>query len=128
MNTKLFLLSGIAGTITTYLLGWLFYGILFTDVYPQEVEKSMLFIFLGCLFYAFTFALIFTRWTQVNTFVTGAKAGFFIGLLWALSMSFFMYANMLELDSNFAILVAIDAISAAIMGGVIAFVIGELKL
>ncbi|AOR29159.1 hypothetical protein FORMB_21310 [Formosa sp. Hel1_33_131] len=31
------------------------------------------------------------------------------------------------LDSNFAIMIAIDAVSAAIMGGVIALVIGKTK-
>jgi hypothetical protein len=127
MNTKSFLLSGIAGTIVCFLLGWLFYGTLFTDVYPQNDEECMLFIFLGCLFYAFTFALVFNRWAQISTFSSGVKAGFLIGLLWSLSMNFFMYATKESIDSNFLILIAIDAVSAAIMGGVIAVVIGKTK-
>ena len=127
MNTKSFLLSGIAGTIVCFLLGWLFYGILFPDVYPQNDEECMLFIFLGCLFYAFTFALIFNRWAQISTFSSGIKAGFLLGLLWSLSMSFFMYASKESIDSNFLILIAIDAVSAAIMGGIIALVIGKTK-
>lgn len=125
MNSKSFFLSGVAGTIVSFLLGFVFYGLLFTDIYPQE--QSMLFIFLGCLFYAFTFALIFSRWAHISTFTSGAKAGFFIGLLWSLSMNFFMYASNSGIDSNFALLVAIDAVSAAIMGGVIALVIGKTK-
>lgn len=127
MNTKSFLLSGIAGTIVCFLLGWLFYGTLFTDVYPQNDQECMLFIFLGCLFYAFTFALVFNRWAQISTFSSGVKAGFLIGLLWSLSMNFFMYATKESIDSNFLILIAIDAVSAAIMGGVIAVVIGKTK-
>jgi hypothetical protein len=127
MNTKSFLMSGIAGTFVCFLLGWLFYGILFPDVYPQNDEECMLFIFLGCLFYAFTFALIFNRWAQISTFSSGIKAGFLLGLLWSLSMSFFMYASKESIDSNFLILIAIDAVSAAIMGGVIALVIGKTK-
>ncbi len=127
MNTKSFLLSGIAGTIVYFLLGWLFYGILFTDIYPQNSEKCILFISLGCLFYAFTFALIFNRWAQISTFATGAKAGFFIGLLLALSMAFFMNSTKESLDYNFITQVAIEAVSAAIMGGVIALVIGKTK-
>ena len=127
MNTKSFLLSGIAGTIVCFLLGWLFYGTLFSDVYPQNDEECMLFIFLGCLFYAFTFALVFNRWAQISTFSSGVKAGFLIGLLWSLSMNFFMYATKESIDSNFLILIAIDAVSAAIMGGVIAVVIGKTK-
>ena len=125
MNTKSFILSGIAGTIVSFLLGFLFYGYLFTDLYPDE--SCMLFILLGCLFYAFSFALIYDRWANISTFNTGAKAGFLIGLLWTLSMNFFMYSSESNLDSNFLLLVAIDAVSAAIMGGVIALVIGKLK-
>ena len=120
-------MSGIAGTFVCFLLGWLFYGILFPDVYPQNDEECMLFIFLGCLFYAFTFALIFNRWAQISTFSSGIKAGFLLGLLWSLSMSFFMYASKESIDSNFLILIAIDAVSAAIMGGIIALVIGKTK-
>mgnify|MGYP006086871961 FL=1 len=127
MNTKSLFLSGIAGTIVSFLLGFLFYGLIFTDIYPDDAEQCMLFIFLGCLFYAFTFALIFSRWAHISTFDSGAKAGFLIGLLWSLSMNFFMYASMSELDSNFVILVAIDAVSAAIMGSVISLVLGKTK-
>lgn len=127
MNTKSFILSGIAGTVVSILLGFLFYGLLFTDLHPDGSEPYMLFIILGCLFYAFAFALIYNRWANISTFNLGAKAGFLIGLLWTLSMNFFMYSSDSSLDSNFLLLVAIDAVSAAIMGGVIALVIGKTK-
>ena len=127
MNTKSFLLSGIAGTVVSFLLGFLFYGFLFTELHPDESEPYMLFIFLGCLFYAFAFALIYNRWANSSTLNLGAKAGFLIGLLWTLSMNFFMYSSGSSLDSDFLLLVAIDAVSAAIMGGVIAVVIGKTK-
>jgi hypothetical protein len=38
-----------------------------------------------------------------------------------------MYASMDVLASNFAMSIAIDTVSAAIMGGVIALVIGKTK-
>ena len=128
MNTKSFFLSGLAGTIVSFLLGFLLYGLLFTNIYPDDAEQSMMFVFFGCLFYTFTFALIFSRLTHISNFDTGVKSGFLIGLLWALSMNFFMYASMVELDSNFMIIVAIDSVSAAIMGGVIALVIGKTQV
>ena len=127
MNIKSFFLSGIAGTAISFFLGLLFYNHLFTDIFPDDAEQCVLFIFLGYLYYAFTFTLIFSRWKRINTFKSGAKAGFLIGLLWSLSMSFFMYASMSGLDFNFTIIVAIDSVSAAIMGGVIAFVAGNTK-
>lgn len=128
MNTKSFLLSGIAGTIVSFLLVFLFYGYLFTDLHPDDSEPCMLFILLGCLFYAFAFALIYNKWANISTFNLGAKAGFQIGLLWTLSMNFFMYSSESSLDSNFLLLVAIiDMVSSAIMGGVIALVIGKIE-
>ena len=127
MNTKSFILSGIAGTVVSILLGFLFYGLLFTDLHPGDSEPYMVFIILGCLFYAFAFALIYNRWANISTFNLGAKAGFLIGLLWTLSMNFFLYSSDSSFDSNFLLLVAIDAVSAAIMGGVIGLVIGKTK-
>ncbi len=55
--TKQLFLSGIAGFVVYFLLGWLAYGILFTE--ETTGEESMLFIALGCLFYAFVYATIF---------------------------------------------------------------------
>ena len=127
MNTKSFLLSGITGTIVSFLLGFLFYGYLFTDIHQDDAEPCMLFILLGCLFYAFAFALIYNRWANIRTFNSGAKAGFLIGLLLTLSMNFFMYSSESNIDSNFLLLVAIDAVSAAIIGGMIALVIGKIE-
>ena len=71
--------------------------------------------------------LLYYRWANIRTFNSGAKAGFLIGLLWTLSMNFFMYSSESNLDSNFLLLVAIDAVSATIMGGMIALVIGKIE-
>lgn len=127
MNTKSFLLSGIAGFVVNFLLGWLFYGVLFADIYPKEEENALTFVFitLGCLFHAFTYAVIFTKWAQINTFSTGLKAGLIIGLLYTVSMNFFMYSSTELNVDNFITSVIIDTISAALMGGVIGLVHGK---
>ena len=51
MKTKNFLISGIAGGIVDFFLGWIFYGMLFKDSFPQPEESSnaMVMIFLGCI-------------------------------------------------------------------------------
>ena len=118
MNTKSFLLSGIVGAIVYFLLGWLFYGVLFTELYANEPEPCMWMIFIGCLFMALLIALIYNRWANISTFSTGLKAGFVIGLLYNLSMNFFMYSGR-EFDTNFFIRLAIETISLAIVGGAI---------
>ena len=64
--TKNLLFSGMAGTIVYFLLGWLFYGILFPDLVNEGESTSLLYIFLGCLFYSFIYAVIFTRWANIT--------------------------------------------------------------
>lgn len=129
MKTKNFLVSGIAGGIVDFLLGWLFYGMLFKDSFPQpeESSNSMIMIFLGCLTYGLFMAYIFTKWAQITTAVTGAKAGATISLFIALAMNFFNMA----MDSGAALQtaaldVAIGIVMGAIIGAVIGLVNGKL--
>lgn len=123
MNTKPFLLSGIAGAIVYFLLGWLFYGYLFPDLHSNDADPCMYHIAIGCLFYALLFSYVFNRWAQISTFKSGLRAGFVMGLLLVISMSFFMYSTK-EIDTNFFILIVLDAVSAAFMGGTIGYVNG----
>lgn len=129
MKTKNFLVSGLAGGIADFLLGWLFYGILFKDSFPQPDESSnaMVMIFLGCMTFGLFIAYIFTKWANISTAATGAKAGAIIGLFMALFNNFFKMA----MDSSstmqmFAMDVAISIVMVAIVGAVIAVVNGKL--
>ena len=117
MNTKSFLLSGIVGAIVYFLLGCLFYGVLFTELHG-DTEPCMWMIALGCLFMALLIALIFNRWANISTFSTGLKAGFVIGLLYSLSMCFFWFSSKC-INTDFFITIAIETISLAIVGGAI---------
>ena len=74
------LITGIAGTIVYYLLGWLVYGYLFPEMTTGEV--SPLSIFLGCLFYMFIYVIIFVRWAHVTNFKAGFRGGLTLGLLY----------------------------------------------
>jgi len=80
-------------------------------------------IFLGCLFMSLLVSLIYNRWASITTFSTGLKAGFVIGLLYTLSMNFFMYSSK-EIDTKFIILLAIESIILAIVGGVVGYMCG----
>ncbi|MEO6347560.1 MAG: hypothetical protein ABIO60_06580 [Aquaticitalea sp.] len=129
MKTKNFLVSGVAGCIADYLLGWLFYGVLFTDFFPQPEESSnaMLMIFLGCLAFGLFMAYIFTKWAQITTALTGAKAGAIIALFLALYVNFFQLAMNSEASLQmFALDVALSVVMGAIVGAVIAAVNGKL--
>jgi len=125
---KSIIYSTITGTIVYFLLGWLFYGILFTELYPSEENQSMLYIFLGCLFYVLVFSIIFGKWASITTFKRGALAGALLGFLYAVSMNFFMSSSSCQLDiERFITDVIIATISSAIMGGVVAVTIGKTK-
>ena len=123
MNTKSLIFSTITGTVAYYLLGWLFYGIIFPGLYPEP--EHMLFILLGSICYVLVFAIIYVRWANISTFKTGAVAGLILGLLFSISMTFFMSASSgLNLE-HLATEAFIGAVSTAITGGVIGLTIGK---
>lgn len=120
--TKNLLFSGIVGTIVYYLLGWLVYGFLFPDL--ASGEESPLGILLGCLFYTFIYAVIFTRWANIATFKTGFYAGLTLGILYALSWYSFVYNGHFDLV-HFIKEILIGGFMTAIMAGTVGFVNGK---
>jgi hypothetical protein len=127
MNVKKILVSGIVAGIVNFLLGWVFYGILFKNIYPPNDDMNMLFIFLGCMTSGFFIAYIFTKWAGITNPITGIKAGAVIGLFTSLSMNFFMYSSMVLNFQNMALDVIITIVISAFMGAAIAFVSGKMK-
>ena len=134
MNVKNVSVSGIVGAIVNFLLGWLFYGMLFKDSYPQpdesEGSNSLIFIFLGCLVFSLFIAYIYDKWAQINTLATGAKAGAIIGLFMGLCYNLFSLAmsdECREWTMQLAVLdTAINIVMTAITGAVIGMVLGKL--
>lgn len=127
MKMKNFLISGITGGIVNFLLGWLFYGILFRDQFPGEMP-NMLFIFFGCMIFGVFIAYIFTKWASITKFTTGMNAGATIGLFLALWSNFFMRANSLEVDyKNMLLDIAISMVLGALVGATVAIVNGKLS-
>lgn len=127
MNVKNFLVSGVVGGIVNFLLGWLFYGILFKDIYPEGENMNLLFTFLGCLTSGLFIAYIFTNWAGITNPVNGIKAGAAIGFFTSLSMNFFMYSNRTVDYQNMTLDVIITIVISAVMGAAIAFVNGKIR-
>lgn len=129
MKTKNFLTAGIVGGIVDFLLGWLFYGIIFVDTFPQPEESSqtMIYIFLGCLTFGLFVSYIYTQWAQISTAVTGAKAGAIIGIFIGLFYNFFNLAMMPEVTLQLAALdVGISVVMTTIIGAVIGLINGKM--
>lgn len=130
MKTKTFLIAGLLGGVVYWLLGWLFYGILLADFFPQPEESTntMIFILLGCLTFGFFVSYIFNRWAQISTLATGAKAGAIIGFFTGLFYNFFNLAMNSEMTYEmFAMDFGITIIMTAITGAVIGALNGKLN-
>ena len=127
MKTKNFLVSGVAAGVLNFLLGWLFYGILFKNIYPEGENMNLVFTFLGCLTYGLFIAYIFTKWAGITIPITGIKAGAIIGFFTSLSMNLYMYSNMPANYENMALDVVITSIISAVMGAAIAMINGKIK-
>ncbi|MGC4041772.1 MAG: hypothetical protein QM710_13550 [Flavobacterium sp.] len=128
MNAKNFIVGGIVGGIVDYLLGWLFYGILFMDALGGKEPVNMLFIFLGCLSFGFLVSYIFTRWAHITTATTGLKAGAVLGLFSGLQSNFF--GNSMEAVPNYqhiALDMAIMIVMGALVGVAVGLVNGKMK-
>lgn len=138
MNSKNFVWAGLAGGITYFLLGWLFYGILLMD-FMQNMAGSatgvdrgedmiMWAIFVGNLASGFLLSYIFTQIGNVNTAAAGAKTGFWLGALLSAGVDFVMYGT-----TNLMILrgvlldVLVFAVLSAIAGTVVGWVISKAK-
>ncbi len=129
MNVKNFVIGGIVGGIVNYLLGWLLWGIIFKDSFPSdENNMNMLFIFLGCMTFAFFMSYIFNRWAQITNPMTGVKAGAIFALFLSLHSNFFQHS--MELAPNYKMMatdIFLTLLCGAVVGAVIAIVNGKMK-
>lgn len=126
MKTKNFLVSGLVGGVVAFFLGWLIWGILFKDFFPQPEESTnnMAMIFLGSLSYGLLLSYIFVKWAQVSTASGGAKAGAVLGLLLALYFDFFQLAMNPEATYQ---MMALDVVISIVFGAIIGAIIGAVN-
>jgi hypothetical protein len=100
MKTSKILLSGLAGGVGFFFLGWLIYGILLMNFatinYNQCAARPMedmvwWAMIVSNLAYAYLLAIIF-NWAKVEGIVAGAKTAGIIGLFIAVSMDLSFYS------------------------------------
>jgi hypothetical protein len=126
MNIKSLLSGTVAGTIVYFMLGWLFYGILFTDIYPDNGNQNLTMVFLGCLTFCLMLSYIIVK-SGVEGIASGATTGGIIGLLYGAGMNFFMYSSQ---AANVGLMVKdilINALMGAIAGALIGWVVQKVK-
>lgn len=126
MNVKNFLIAGILGGITDFLLGWIFYGMLFHDFFGGQ-DPNLTYIFAGCMSFGLLMAYIYVGWANLTTLAAGAKAGAGIGLIMGVMNNFFRIAmDGGHLDKMFGVDVFICIVISVGVGAVVAAMNGQL--
>lgn len=130
MKTKTFIIAGICGGVINWLLGWLSYGIILAEYFPQPNEgtRPEIYLFLGCLSMGFFLSYFYNRWAQISTISTGASAGAFFGLFLALSHGFFKMAMNESMTTElFTLDIAISIGITAVTGAVVGYLNGKIS-
>ena len=129
MNVKNFIVGGIVGGIVDWILGYVFYGMLFKDTFPMDQNAmNMGMITLGCFSVGFFISYLFTGLSSVTSMSAGLKAGAIIGLFQGLIAGFF--ENEATLAPNykmFATGLGISIVMVAVVGAVVGIVNGKMK-
>lgn len=128
MNVKNFIVGGIVGGLADFLLGYLFYGLLFKENFATGGKENMSLIFLGCMTFGFFVSYIFNQWAGISTAVSGLKAGAIVGFFIGLHGNFFM--NSMNPAPDYKLMgldMIIMIIMSAIVGAIVGLVIGKLK-
>ena len=135
MNTKKFFFGGIAGGIAFFLLGYLFYGMLFSDFFsknagsatgvPRQMDQFVWWaLILGNLLFGFLLSYVENK-ARIRTLGAGFVAGAVLGILFAASYDFTSYAtsNLMTMKGVWADILVLGVI-AAISGAVVGLVRG----
>jgi hypothetical protein len=130
MSSKTYIFATLAGAVTLFLLGFVFYVLLFENFFTSAAgtsagvyrEEPLIWaIFIGELFGAALLTMILGHWAGVRTFTGGAKSGVIIGLLLGLAINLTLYGT-----THLSTLVAgiADAVITLIRYGIAGGVIG----
>lgn len=124
---KNFILAGLAGGITDFLLGWLLYGMLFYDYFGGG-EPNLGLIAAGCFSFGFLMSYVYVGLAGISGFAGGMKAGAVFGLILAIMNNFFMRSMDNPVNwEHFAVDVIIGVIMGCVVGGVVGAVNGSSK-
>jgi hypothetical protein len=127
------ILAVLGGTVALFGLGYLIYVVLGFNGQNGTAAETVftglnlpVIIFMEVL-YATLITIIFSKWAQIKTFVTGAQAGFIIGAFIGCTSSLELFATTTDLiDISGVILTAVTfAVRFAVAGGVIGWFLGR---
>jgi hypothetical protein len=136
MNTKKVLAGSIIGSVVSFFLGWVVFGMLMGEVYKNGMvyyeglmidPPNLVAIFIGNLAFATLLSVLFDK-MGIGTIVGGVIWAAIIFFLVMLGMDAFFYASMnLYKPMTLVIDVIVNTVFGAIMGAVIAFVMSKVS-
>ncbi len=122
------LLAALAGGVTLFVMGFIFYVLLLADFFTVAVVKEppgFLYIVLGELVWGLLLAWVFAR-ARITTVRDGAMAGAWFGFLAALAVGLIMYGATTVADLQYYLVDAlVYAVRYAAAGAVIGLVLGR---
>jgi hypothetical protein len=120
MDTKKFLLGTLAGTVTSFIVGFLIYGLALqsymasnTMAGVNKATPDFLWLVLAHVCFAMAVTYIFMKWAGISTIGAGAAGAFVIGLLISLGYDFSMYGTS-NIMSGMS-MIAVDAVASAVI-------------
>ncbi|MBK6499257.1 MAG: hypothetical protein IPG00_14285 [Saprospiraceae bacterium] len=94
MNAKNLIISSVVGSLVYFMLGYLFYGVLFTNIYPPSDNENLFLVYLGCLTFCILLAYIFLQWAGIKDPMSGGKAGCHRGyIVWRWHEFFYVFIS-----------------------------------
>lgn len=135
MNTNKFLVGGVIGAVTNFLLGWLIYGMLLMNfmqahsnnsagAFRAEADMVWWAMIAGNLAMGFLFSYILNK-SNVSSAATGAATGAMAGFLMSLAYDLMMYAQINLWDTTvMAVDIAVSTVISAIVGAAIGAYLG----
>lgn len=132
MDIKKRVIATLAGTVSLFLLGWIFYGMLFMDFFESNSgsaigvmrsDEEMVYwaLILGNVFQAYLLVYVFDKWGAVNSFGEGLKCGAILGLIVALGMDFILYGTTNNMNLTATM---VDPLIVMVMMGLTGGIIG----
>ena len=92
MDIKKLLLGTLVGTITSFIVAFLIFGVALKDYMAENASAidppRFQWLILAHIIFALLTTIIFLKWAGIKTAASGAKAGFLIGILVALGSNF----------------------------------------
>ena len=136
MDTKKFLIGTLVGGVVNFLLGFVFYVLLFGSYYESQAmagvmktdDMNWLFLGLGNLAIGALFTYIFTKCAGISTFAGGLKGGAIVGFLMAVSYNLIGAGTSNAMSTTgYLVDILVYTVMLAITGGIIGLVLGKVK-